>query len=222
MRGLAHPRRPISDALAAILTSFNRNFKGRNDGNRQTMNFLASPDIVTAMAFSGRLTFNPVTDSLPSATGEPFRFSPPTADDLPSAGFTPGNTSYIPRPSPTPDPSVDIVISPTSTRLELLAPFDPHFSEADIASSAPLEMKNVRCLLRVKGKCTTDEISAAGPWLAYKGAHSSTYSQRVCSCDWCRPPEQHQRKHLDRRSERRNGSHQFGRRLRDLGRVDHS
>lgn len=74
----------------AILTSFNRNFKGRNDANRQTMNFLASPDIVTAMAFSGKLSFNPMTDELIGADGKPFKFDPPSGDKLPSTGFTPG------------------------------------------------------------------------------------------------------------------------------------
>jgi aconitase A len=76
----------------AILTSFNRNFKGRNDGNRKTMNFLASPDIVTAMAFSGRLSFNPITDELVGKDGKPFRFSPPVANDLPARGFTAGES----------------------------------------------------------------------------------------------------------------------------------
>ncbi|KAJ3159246.1 aconitate hydratase [Geranomyces michiganensis] len=146
----------------AILSSFNRNFRSRNDGNAKTMNFLASPEIVTAMAFSGRLTFNPMTDSLPTASGRAFRFQPPQpVASLPTKGFTPGRAEYLPPPAmPKPDPSTTISISPTSTRLQLLEPFAPWDGK---------EYTDVQVLGKFVGKCTTDHISAAGPWLKYKG-----------------------------------------------------
>ncbi|ORY70755.1 aconitase family-domain-containing protein [Leucosporidium creatinivorum] len=163
----------------AILTSFNRNFKARNDGNRQTMNFLASPDIVTAMAFSGKLSFDPTKDELIGADGKPFRFEPPTGDELPSTGFTAGDTSYLPTALPTPVPETELAISPTSTRLELLAPFDPHFTAEEFADpNKALEFEDLRCLIRIRGKCTTDEISAAGAWLKYKG-HLTNLSENT-------------------------------------------
>lgn len=163
----------------AILTSFNRNFKGRNDSNKKTMNFLASPDIVTAMAFSGKLSFNPITDTLLDSEGKPFKFDPPTGVELPPAGFTEGNTSYLPTSNPQPEPETEIVIDPSSSRLELLQPFAPHWTAEQIADpSVKLEFETIRCLLRVRGKCTTDEISAAGPWLKYKG-HLSNIAENT-------------------------------------------
>lgn len=137
----------------AILSSYNRNFPGRNDGNAKTMNFLASPEIVTAMTYSGSMTFNPMTDSI----GD-FKFQPPKGVHLPSAGFSAGNPAFQPAPSQ-PDHSIDVVIDPHSDRLAVLEPFDP-FPEEDL---------NLRVLYKVKGQCTTDTISAAGPWLKYKG-----------------------------------------------------
>ncbi|KAI9305096.1 aconitate hydratase [Cunninghamella echinulata] len=145
----------------AILTSFNRNFRSRNDGNPKTMNFLASPDIVTAMAFSGKLSFNPMTDSLIDKNGNPFKFQPPQGEDLPSQGFDAGRETYEPpSPTPTPDGSVQIAVNPTSNRLQVLDAFDAWDGE---------ELKGIRVLVKVQGKCTTDHISAAGPWLKYKG-----------------------------------------------------
>ncbi|KAL7327612.1 aconitate hydratase [Mucor circinelloides] len=145
----------------AILTSFNRNFRSRNDGNAQTMNFLAAPEIVTAMAFSGKLSFNPMTDSLKDKDGNDFKFQPPTGDDLPVNGFEAGRATYEPpSPTPTPDASVQISIDPKSSRLQALDAFEPWNGE---------EFKDIRVLVKVKGKCTTDHISAAGPWLKYKG-----------------------------------------------------
>ncbi|KAE8861388.1 hypothetical protein PTNB29_06483 [Pyrenophora teres f. teres] len=143
----------------AILTSYNRNFPGRNDGNRATMNFLASPELITAMSYSGSTTFNPMTDSIPTPSGEPFKFAPPKGSDLPSAGFADGNPDFMPTPG-VPDPSVEVVVSPTSSRLALLDPF-PAFPDSDFTG--------LRVLYKVKGQCTTDTISAAGPWLKYKG-----------------------------------------------------
>ncbi|WFD22873.1 aconitate hydratase [Malassezia equina] len=151
-----------------ILTSFNRNFRGRNDGNADTLNFLAAPEIVTALAFAGRLDFNPMTDALRAPDGGEFRFAPPPYEELPSRGFTPGDESYLPTPMPAPQPDVDVVIDPSSERLEMLQPFESHFSPSDVAHDR-YELPAMRCLLRIRGKCTTDHISAAGPWLKYKG-----------------------------------------------------
>lgn len=143
----------------AILTSYNRNFPGRNDGNRRTMNFLASPEIVTAMSYAGSTTFNPITDAITTPSGEEFRFNPPQGSHLPSAGFESGNPAFQPTAA-VPDPSVEVLISPTSDRLAKLDPFEP-FPAGDLSA--------LRVLYKVKGQCTTDTISAAGPWLKYKG-----------------------------------------------------
>ncbi|KAL1952132.1 hypothetical protein VTO73DRAFT_1281 [Trametes versicolor] len=161
----------------AILTSFNRNFKSRNDGNKLTMNFLASPTVVTAMAFSGKLSFNPMTDSLPLPSGGSFRFAPPRGQDLPAAGFTPGETGYYPAPTPEPQPETEVVIRPDSQRLELLAPFGSPFGPGS-GNERGLELPPLKVLMRVRGKCTTDHISAAGPWLKYKG-HLTNISENL-------------------------------------------
>ncbi|KAF8545050.1 aconitase family-domain-containing protein [Trichophaea hybrida] len=144
----------------AIFTSYNRNFRSRNDGNAETMNFLTSPELVTAMIYSGSTTFNPMTDSLPTPNGGSFKFSPPTGPELPSSGFIPGNLAFMPSPTTAPSPSTPVVVSPTSNRLALLEPFKP-FGNSDL--------KDLKILFKVKGKCTTDHISAAGAWLKYKG-----------------------------------------------------
>ncbi|KAI9801403.1 MAG: hypothetical protein M1825_003382 [Sarcosagium campestre] len=144
----------------AILSSYNRNFKGRNDGNPDTMNFLASPEVVTAMAYGGTTSFNPLTDSLPTPSGAAFRFSAPKGSELPAAGFATGNPAFLPSTSP-PDASETVKISPTSSRLAVLEPFEPFPATTDLP---PL-----RVLYKVRGQCTTDTISAAGPWLKYKG-----------------------------------------------------
>ncbi|THC93160.1 hypothetical protein EYZ11_007369 [Aspergillus tanneri] len=143
----------------AIFTSYNRNFPGRNDGNRRTMNFLASPEIVTALAYSGRTTFNPMTDSLPTPSGGEFRFQPPTGHALPSQGFADGNPAFQPTTA-VPDPNCNVIVSPTSERLALLEPFAPFPAG---------ELSGLKVLYKVRGQCTTDTISAAGPWLKYKG-----------------------------------------------------
>ena len=143
----------------AILTSYNRNFRGRNDGNPETMNFLASPEVVTAMAFAGSTAFNPMTDALVTPDGKEFRFSPPKGLESPPSPFVAGNESLLPL-SQAADPSVPIAIAPTSERLAVLEPFEP-FPEG--------ELSGLRVLIKVTGKCTTDTISAAGPWLKYKG-----------------------------------------------------
>jgi len=123
------------------------------------MNFLASPELVTAMTYAGSTTFNPMTDSIPTPSGDPFTFSPPKGFELPSAGFAEGNPAYQPTP-PQPNPSVEIKVSPTSDRLAILEPFEA-FPSSDLSG--------LRVLVKVKGQCTTDTISAAGPWLKFKG-----------------------------------------------------
>lgn len=144
----------------AILSSYNRNFRGRNDGNPETMNFLASPEIVTAMSYAGSTSFNPLTDTITTPSGKPFRFQPPNGSELPgSQGFASGNPDFYPA-STSPSPETPVIVSPTSDRLALLEPFTP-FPEH--------ELKGLRVLYKVSGKCTTDTISAAGPWLKYKG-----------------------------------------------------
>lgn len=143
----------------AILTSFNRNFRGRNDGNPETMNFLASPEIVTAMAFAGSTTFNPITDSLQTPDGKEFKFSPPHGLEGPQTPFESGNKS-LGVISQEADPTIQVAISPSSERLAFLEPF-PAFPNSDLSG--------LRVLVKVTGKCTTDTISAAGPWLKYKG-----------------------------------------------------
>ena len=124
------------------------------------MNFLASPTIVTAMAFSGKLSFNPMTDALTLPSGEQFRFAPPAGQDLPTEGFTQGNTDYYPSPTPEPQPETEVIISVDSQRLELLEPFSSHFGEGS-GNERGLELPSLKVLMRVRGKCTTDHISAA-------------------------------------------------------------
>lgn len=120
------------------------------------MNFLASPTIVTAMAFSGKLSFNPVTDSLKLPSGESFKFNPPSGQDLPSSGFALGDISYQPTPVPDPQPETEVIIRKDSQRLEALEAFPSHFKDGSI-----LELPQMKVLMRVRGKCTTDHISAA-------------------------------------------------------------
>jgi len=122
------------------------------------MNFLASPTVVTAMAFSGKLSFNPMSDSITLPDGRPFQFLPPTGQDLPSSGFTLGNIGYYPRPMPEPQPETEVIISKDSQRLEILEPFSSHFGSHNPRG---LELPPSRVLMRVRGKCTTDHISAA-------------------------------------------------------------
>lgn len=160
-----------------ILTSFNRNFRGRNDGNVDTLNFLTSPEIVTAFAFAGRLDFNPMTDELATPSGARFKFAPPAPQELPPQGFTPGDVSYLPEPMPAPQPEVQVAIDPQSERLEPLTPFESYFAPGDVAQGR-YELPTMRCLLRIRGKCTTDHISAAGPWLKYKG-HLSNLAENT-------------------------------------------
>ncbi|QLQ78803.1 hypothetical protein HG537_0B01510 [Torulaspora globosa] len=148
-----------SNQTNSIFTSFNRNFRARNDGNRNTMNFLTSPEIVTAMIYSGSAQFNPVTDSIELENGKKFTFQPPKGQDLPSKGFEHGRDEFYPANDPKPEPGVQVKVSPSSDRLQLLEPFEP-WNGKELQTNI---------LMKVEGKCTTDHISAAGVWLKYKG-----------------------------------------------------
>jgi aconitate hydratase len=142
----------------SIITSFNRNFAKRNDGNPNTYAFVASPEIVTAFALAGDLTFNPITDELINNKGEKIKLPEPQGVELPQNGFDVKISGYQ---EPAKDGSkVQIIISPSSERLQLLDPF-PAWEGTDL--------KGLKLLIKVKGKCTTDHISMAGPWLKYRG-----------------------------------------------------
>lgn len=141
------------------------NFTGRNDANAATHAFVASPDLVTAMTFAGSLTFNPLTDSLTGSDGKPFRFSDPAGHELPAKGYDPGENTF--QAPPEDRASVQVAVNPSSDRLQLLTPFKP-WNGKDIIE-APV-------LIKAKGKCTTDHISAGGPWLKYRG-HLENISQ---------------------------------------------
>lgn len=142
----------------SILTSYNRNFAGRNDANPGTHSFVASPEIVIALSLSGKLSFNPLKDTLISKEGTEFKLAPPEGDELPQQGFTAGESGYVP---PAEDGSgLKVIIDPNSERLQALAPFKPWDGK---------ELKGLRVLCKAQGKCTTDHISPAGKWLKYRG-----------------------------------------------------
>lgn len=141
-----------------IVHSFNRNFAKRADGNPNTFAFVGSPEIVTALAIAGDLTFNPLTDTLTNSEGKQVKLDPPTGYELPPKGFAVEDAGYQ---APAADGSkVQVVVSPKSDRLQLLDPFRPWEG---------VDLKNLKLLIKVKGKCTTDHISMAGPWLKYRG-----------------------------------------------------
>lgn len=142
----------------SIITSFNRNFAKRNDGNASTHAFVASPEIVTAMVFAGDLTFNPLTDTLINEDGEEVRFDPPIGVELPPLGFEVKDAGFQAPASS--GETITINVDPKSDRLQLLTPFEP---------ITPYHVTGMRILLKAKGKCTTDHISMAGPWLKYRG-----------------------------------------------------
>ncbi|MBS1513630.1 MAG: aconitate hydratase [Bacteroidetes bacterium] len=143
----------------SIITSYNRNFSKRNDGNTATHAFVASPEIVTAFALAGSLTFNPLTDTIKNEKGEDVKLAVPTGNELPEHGYLKGENGYI---EPAQDgANVNVLIDPASTRLQKLAAFAaPNLKE---------DFENLPVLIKVKGKCTTDHISMAGPWLKYRG-----------------------------------------------------
>ncbi|WCL81098.1 aconitate hydratase [Saprospira sp. CCB-QB6] len=142
----------------AIIHSFNRNFAKRADGNPNTQAFVASPELVTAMTISGDMCFNPLTDKLINENGEEVMLDPPTGVELPPKGFDVEDAGYI---APAEDGSgINVTVNPKSDRLQLLTPFTPIKKE---------EVTGMRLLIKAKGKCTTDHISMAGPWLTYRG-----------------------------------------------------
>ncbi len=141
-----------------IVSSFNRNFPARNDGNAATLSFIGSPETVTAMALTGRLDVDFVREPVVGEDGSAVQLQAPDADELPSRGFDPGESGFS-APSSDPD-SVQILVSPTSERLQLLEPF-PAWDGRDYSG--------LQVLLKASGKCTTDHISPAGPWLRYRG-----------------------------------------------------
>jgi aconitate hydratase len=142
----------------SIVTSYNRNFAKRNDGNANTHAFVASPELTTAMALAGTLTFNPLTDYLTNDKGEKIKLEEPKGIEMPLKGFAVDDAGYQ---SPAEDGSdIEVLVSPTSDRLQILDPF-PAWEGTDIY--------NLKLLIKAKGKCTTDHISMAGPWLKYRG-----------------------------------------------------
>ena len=151
-----------------IVTSFNRNFPGRNDGRRETMAFMGSPELIVALALGGRLSFNPMKDTLKASNGQEFKLEPPKkAPEVPSKGFSNIKEVYVP-PSANPD-EVQVVINPSSGRLQKLEPF---------AKWDGKDFIELPLLLKAKGKCTTDHISPAGAWLSLRG-HLDKISDNV-------------------------------------------
>ena len=142
----------------SIVSSFNRNFPGRNDGMNETLSFLASPEVVTAYAISGDLGFDPVHQTLKGADGKEFKFQPPQGEELPAKGFAKGEEGYV-APAENGE-ALTVDIPPTSERLQLLQPF-PRWDGKD--------MEKLPLLIKTKGKTTTDHISPAGPWLKFRG-----------------------------------------------------
>jgi aconitate hydratase len=141
-----------------IVHSFNRNFSKRADGNPNTHAFVTSPEIVAALAIAGRLDFNPITDSLINDQGDEVRLMPPNGEELPLKGFEVKDSGFQ---EPAHDgAAIEVVVSPTSSRLQLLDPFEPWDGK---------NIVNAKLLIKAFGKCTTDHISMAGPWLRYRG-----------------------------------------------------
>ena len=152
-REIDDPTRPNS-----IVTSFNRNFAKRADGNPNTHAFVASPEIATAFAIAGDLCFNPMTDTLLNDKGEQVKLDAPTGDKLPVKGFTVDDNGYV---APSADGcNIEVIIDPKSERLQRLQPFAPWDGK---------DLLDMPLLIKTKGKCTTDHISMAGPWLRYRG-----------------------------------------------------
>jgi aconitate hydratase len=141
-----------------IVNSFNRNFPKRNDGSANTLSFVTSPDTVIALALSGRLDFNPMTDTLTAPDGTQVTLAPPTGEVLPAKGYDPGEDTFTAPPAD--GSGVVVEVSPTSDRLQLLEPF-PAWDGKDYVE--------LPILMKAQGKCTTDHISAAGKWLKYRG-----------------------------------------------------
>jgi len=149
-----------------IVSSFNRNFPRRNDGNAETLSFIGSPETVVAMALTGRLDHDFVRDPI-AANGQRVTLEPPSADELPAAGFDPGKSGFV-APAAS-GAGVEVIVKPDSERLELLEPFPPWDGQ---------DLLGLRVLVKAVGKCTTDHISPAGPWLRYRG-HLSNISKNL-------------------------------------------
>ncbi len=151
-----------------IVTSYNRNFPRRNDGQPTTMNFIASPEVTVAMSLAGKLSFNPMTDPLTDGKGNQFTLNPPQqAPDVPALGFDKGKAYFFPPPED--GSNIELKVAPDSQRLQLLKPW-PAWDGQDV-TGAPV-------LLKAKGKCTTDAISPAGPWLRLRG-HLDKFSDNM-------------------------------------------
>ena len=151
-----------------IVTSYNRNFPQRNDGARTTMNFIASPEIVTAFAIAGSLSFNPLTDELTAPDGSNFKLDPPAvAPEVPEEAFDRGATNYVAPPED--GSGVAVEVAPDSQRLQVMQPWDAWDGN---------DVEEVPVLLKVSGKCTTDHISPAGPWLSLRG-HLDKFSDNM-------------------------------------------
>ncbi|MFH1160410.1 MAG: aconitate hydratase [bacterium] len=142
----------------SIITSFNRNFAKRNDGNAGTHAFVASPEIVTALSLAGSLSFNPLKDKLMNNDGVEVMLDEPTGHELPPDGFEVRETGYLAPPAD--ESGITVTVNPSSERLQLLEPFTPWGGK---------DLTGLRLLIKAKGKCTTDHISMAGPWLTYRG-----------------------------------------------------
>lgn len=142
----------------SILSSYNRNFTGRNDANPATHSFVTSPDLVVALTIAGDLKFNPLTDTLKDKDGNDFKLKAPTGDGLPANGYDPGRDTY--QAPPEERSAVEVQVSPTSDRLQVLEPFQAWDGKDQL---------DLPILIKAKGKTTTDHISMAGPWLKYRG-----------------------------------------------------
>jgi aconitate hydratase len=141
-----------------IVNSYNRNFPKRNDGSAHTLSFVTSPDVVVALALAGTLDFDPLTDTLTAGDGREVRLEPPQGEQLPAQGFDPGESGFVAPPA---DGSAVVVdVAPDSERLQLLSPFAPWDGR---------DLTDLPVLMKAAGKCTTDHISAAGPWLTFRG-----------------------------------------------------
>jgi aconitate hydratase len=151
-----------------IVTSYNRNFPARNDGQPTTMNFIASPEIVTAFAIAGRLSFNPLADTLTGTDGRPFKFaSPQTAPEVPAKNFDRGHWAYVAPPAD--GSGIELKVKPDSERIQLMQPW-PAWDGKDFT--------DMPVLIKTRGKTTTDHISPAGPWLRYRG-HLDKFSDNL-------------------------------------------
>ena len=150
----------------SIVSSFNRNFPARNDGNAETLSFIGSPESVIGLALGGTLDFNFLSDTLTTQDGEEILLNPPVADELPDKGFEETLEGFI---QPTPGDDVEVIIDPESNRLQKLTPFLPPNEEDYVSMSV---------LMKAEGKCTTDHISPAGKWLQFRG-HLENISQNL-------------------------------------------